>query len=122
MVNRGAIKLFAVVALAGASTADARPNKPANHHAERVAAMAAAKPTATRGERGMAATERVDWASYIDQDAADVFVMPLVLGNGRPACGNTGGKGGYMRHCVDVKSANREAQPQGDLAAELVHL
>ena len=110
MAKRGAIKVFAVVVLAGASTVDAQPLKQVT---TAVTAAPAKTPAATPKP------ERVDWASYIDMEAA--LLSPLVLANGRPACGNTGGKTSYSmkRDCTRVRQAE---QVQSDLAAELAKL
>jgi len=109
MAKRGAIKVFAVVALAGASAVDAQPLKQVT-----TAVKAPAKPPAAAPK-----PERVDWANYIDMEAA--LLSPLVLANGRPACGNTGGKTSYSmkRDCMTVRQAE---QVQPDLAAELAKL
>ena len=111
MAKRGAIKVFAVVVLAGASTVDAQPLK-------QVTAVVKTSPTPA-AVKHEPKPERVDWASYIDMEAA--LLSPLVLANGRPACGNTGGKSSYSmkRSCV---TPEQEAQAESDLATELAKL
>jgi len=71
MANRRAMKLFAATMLAGASTASASP----------------AKQAVQATPRSQGASERIDWASYMETS-----MTPRTLRSGSRAPGNTGGK------------------------------
>jgi hypothetical protein len=87
-MNQRTIKLFTVVALAGASTAEAGPRVAKHEAAPPAKQERVAREVTPRTE---AQPARVDWSSYFDIKAM-AAIKPRTLANGRPACGNTGGK------------------------------
>jgi hypothetical protein len=83
MASKRSVKLLAVVALAAGCDKGARsqPAQPANHTAQSVDAPPPVEPTAPAAAR-------------VQQTRA-----PRTLPNGRPACGNVGGKAPLPPEC-----------------------
>jgi hypothetical protein len=99
MANRRAMKLFAVAMLAGASTAHADTTTQA---AQGYGGYGSAKP-------------RTDWSGKLDVAS----LTPRRLVDGRPACGNTGGKPASKVDCVSAEALT--AEQHGLLTASLAY-
>ena len=94
--SKRAIKLFAVVALAGACDQGAAPKQPA-------------KQTEPKAQ-----PEAQDPLQREAQPAAAAVRTPRTLPNGRPACSNVGAKGEMLPHgCDETKLTGRALQRRG---------
>jgi hypothetical protein len=93
------MKLFAVALLAGAAPAYA------DHATQATQVTAAAQPKLTAEQQALRAAR----LAYEAAQREPIVIHPRVLGNARPACGNTGGKVDKPENCTKAEVRAVEA-------------